>query len=41
MKSGYRLDEFPDMLPEHDGMNIIDDGGVGAKLRSSSCLSGN
>lgn len=26
------LDEFPDMLPEHDGIDIDDDGGVGAKL---------
>ncbi len=26
------LDEFPDMLPEHDGVDIDDDGGVGAKL---------
>jgi len=26
------LDEFPDMLPEHDGIDIDDDGGVGAKM---------
>lgn len=26
------LDEFPDMLPKHDGIDIDDDGGVGAKL---------
>ncbi len=26
------LDSFPDMLPKHDGIDIDDDGGVGAKL---------
>ncbi|WP_024873514.1 FimV/HubP family polar landmark protein [Tolumonas lignilytica] len=26
------LDEFPDMLPQHDGIDIDDDGGMGAKL---------
>ena len=26
------LDEFPDMLPQHDGVDIDDDGGIGAKL---------
>jgi pilus assembly protein FimV len=26
------LDEFPDMLPEHDGIDIDEDGGVGAKM---------
>ena len=26
------LDEFPDVLPQHDGIDIDDDGGVGAKL---------